>query len=629
MDEATQLVSELQQKLSELDRKVWQYRQDMAAEFTKYAENALRHVPKDVCETVNKAIAESMKAYKSLDPDSLSSAESCATCSDSLAHHVANGAPSSFANATTTMLFQSEDQEVPRPRSPHEREKEFRGVFTPSYLPLLDSADQRERESYYEPQPSYSSEDKGKGKDMMHSHVDASTDTRSLASSPEFRRPDTPKRKNTDEWSVTSEASDGPVRRSALRRSSSSSKPVSPRRVRFDVAGEEVLPTASPLSAQSINFEDIPAASFDSSEDEAELEQVEDIDEIPIKRISSSQALRALSRSPLEEDGTQWTTVSAPPDGSASIPAVSNNYGEDLDEDLFVEAKKPSVHFETSTEPVAIPEKATQTNLATKAANQTGDNAHDADTVSDDEMLDMPPLKQMKKSPATMLSPIRPANRDTSTAPTSATRLSKPSLNLNDFLSDQAEKGEAFQFTEDEHEGFFPFDESNEPNNQRSPPEEEQADSDSGSPLSPTASSGPLAISSFSKSPAREIPQPTTAAPEPEHEPESTPLPTKGVVGSYKGRPFSMPIVSDEMHAQAASLGAMNSFVGSVNGRSGLDESDVQSFHKSGGIGSFSGQGSFSGTPRSLSERLMMDEVMEEAEKRRLNPEGNQSKGGR
>jgi len=71
-----------------------------------------------------------------------------------------------------------------------------------------------------------------------------------------------------------------------------------------------------------------------------------------------------------------------------------------------------------------------------------------------------------------------------------------------------------------------------------------------------------------------------------------------------------MSIVSDEIHAQAASLGAMNSFVGSVNGRSGLDESDVQSFRASGGVGSFSG------TPRSMSERMMMDDLLEADEAR-------------
>jgi hypothetical protein len=69
-----------------------------------------------------------------------------------------------------------------------------------------------------------------------------------------------------------------------------------------------------------------------------------------------------------------------------------------------------------------------------------------------------------------------------------------------------------------------------------------------------------------------------------------------------------MAIVSDEIHAQAASLGAMNSFVGSVNGRSGVDESDEQSFRATGGVGSFSG------TPKSMSERMMMEDLQEAEE---------------
>ena len=66
-----------------------------------------------------------------------------------------------------------------------------------------------------------------------------------------------------------------------------------------------------------------------------------------------------------------------------------------------------------------------------------------------------------------------------------------------------------------------------------------------------------------------------------------------------------MPVVNDAAHASAASMGAMNSFVGSVNGRSGLDASDILSFRTSGGVGSFSG------TPKSMSERMMMDDLME------------------
>ena len=602
MDEATRLVTELQQKLSELDHKVWRYRQDMASEFTKYAENVLRDVPKDVSETVSKAIAESMKGYKSLNPDGLSSLESCATGTDSLALRVENGT-SYFTTSTASIPYQREDQEVESPRSPHEREKEFQGLFTPSYLPLLDSTTRNERRSSYEPQPSPSIAEKGKEREM-DSHIDAGTEVAgSLAASPELRRPETPKRKNTDEWSLASDASDGPVRRSALRRSSSSSKGLSPRRVRFDVAGEEVLPTASPIPAESILAEAIPSASFaDTSDDEAGSEQVEDIDDPLPKRISSSQALRALSRGPLEDDGTQWTTVSAPPDGSASVPAVSGVHLEDSEEDLSVNGR-PSVHFADTTAPVTIPDKVTQT---TPAGNKTSDNAHDAETPSDDEMLDMPPLKRSQKSSASILSPIKPPNIDHNPTLTAATRSpSKLHFDLNEFMSQQSENEDGdFKFLEDEHDELFPFDE-NESNDLRSPPEEEHVDTDSDSPVSPVTRREPLGVSEFSRSPAREIPKP--AAPNP-----ST-APSKGVVGSYKGRPFSMPIASDEIHAQAASLGNVNSFVGSVDGRSGLDESDVQSFRASSGVGSFSG------TPKSMSERMMMEELLEAEEEAKYN----------
>jgi hypothetical protein len=574
----------------------------MASEFTKYAENVLRDVPKDVSETVSKAIAESMKGYKSLNPDGHSSIESYAAGTDSLASRVENGATSYFATTTATIPYQREDPEVESPRSPHEREKEFQGLFTPSYLPLLDSTSRNERRSSYEPQLSPSLENKGKEREMEPSHADATTDTISLAPSAEFRRPATPRRKNTDEWSVASDSSDGPVRRSALRRSSSSSKGLSPRRVRFEVAGEEVLPTASPLQAQSILAEDIPATSFGtSSDDEAGSEQVEDIDDVPPKRISSSQALRALSRGPLEDDGTQWTTVSAPPDGSASVPAVSELSQEDSEEDLSINGKKPSVHFENSREPVAIPEKPVQSPSTDN--NKSPNNAHETETPSDDEMLDMPPLKSMRgqKSAATILSPITPLNIDNNKSPTAATRSpSKPSFALDDFISKQAEIGENFKFLEDEDEELFHFDENNETNEQRSPPEEEHVDTDSDSPVSPGAAREPLGVGELSGSPAREIQTPVI--------PKRTTTTSKGIVGSYKGRPFSMPIVSDEIHAQAASLGAINSFVGSVNGRSGLDESDIQSFRASGGVGSFSG------TPKSMSDRMMMDEMLEAEE---------------
>jgi hypothetical protein len=201
---------------------------------------------------------------------------------------------------------------------------------------------------------------------------------------------------------------------------------------------------------------------------------------------------------------------------------------------------------------------------------------------------------------ATILSPINPPNIYDARIIAATRSSSKPWLNLDDFVSKQDDAVGDLKFLEDEHEELFHFDERIESFDQRSPPEEEHMDTDFDSPVSLLAGREPRGPSEFSSSPARVVPKPSA--------PKPPAAPLRGIVGSYKGRPFHMSIVSDEIHAQAASLGAMNSFVGSVNGRSGLDESDVQSFRASSGVGSFSG------TPRSMSERMMMDEMLEAEE---------------
>lgn len=66
-----------------------------------------------------------------------------------------------------------------------------------------------------------------------------------------------------------------------------------------------------------------------------------------------------------------------------------------------------------------------------------------------------------------------------------------------------------------------------------------------------------------------------------------------------------MPVVRNpEVHAQAASLGQFNTFVGGLDGRSGMDEGDLNSFRAS--VSNIP----FSGTPRSFTERLMMEDAM-------------------
>ncbi|KAG4027934.1 hypothetical protein MFRU_025g00010 [Monilinia fructicola] len=504
---------------------------------------------------------------------------------------------SNTSNLTSAPMFhhntredEGEEEEIDRPRSPHAREKEFTGVFTPSYLPLLDSNSRYERRSRSNIQLDHMQKDTQM---ETSSHVDASTDTRSLNPSPGLRSPSMPKRKNTDELSITSNSSsDGPRRRSALRRTSSNSKNTSPRRVRFDVEGEEVLPTSSPKELEPI----LPPSFSDDSDDEAGSEMVEDIDAPPPKRISSSQALRALSRGPPEDDGTQWTTVVAPPDGSASVDTLTT---DDPTTNYFDSKPIATTSQDENIPPISAPPKTPQVEPQAQVKHVEALTEDDTDALSEDDMLDMPPLRQMRshnKQSASILSPRKNENPEPAVSPLKM-KASKP-LTLETLEPTGAgdEKVANLTFQDDEQEDLFSFDENPD---RGSRPRDEEDDSDIEAPTSPSIEES-LDNLELSKSPARPIPssfnnKKAIAAPAPAH----------GIVGSYKGRSFSMPVVNDEVHASAASMGAMNSFVGSVNGRSGLDASDVLSFRASGGVGSYSG------TPKSMSERMMLDDLME------------------
>ncbi|KAH8790002.1 hypothetical protein F5882DRAFT_401589 [Hyaloscypha sp. PMI_1271] len=609
MDEAAKLVCELQLKLAQLDHKVWQYQRDMSSEFEKYAEDLLREVPRDISETVSKTIAESMKGCRSLYPDGARPIESPATGSIRV-----NGAGQSQQAGTAPIpaAFQrrSTDATDDSPKSPqHEREKEFHGLFTPSYLPLLDSTSRNDRRLSPDPPPSPRQDVKGKQKEMDDREVEASEYTRSLSTTPEPKRPDPPRRRNTDSFSIASDCSGTTTPRSALRRSSISSKSHSPRRVRFDVMGEEVLPTASPRPFKPIMPEEIYPRSYPDSDEEAGSEQIEDVNSQPPKRVSSSQALRALSRSPLVDDGTEWTTVRAPPDGSASVATNGFQGSDDEDDQLEIGPSKAKMAALPSTAST-ISKKLSPNRLDdTNAVPPVQDKREEqAETPSDDEMLDMPPLRRQNASPASMLSPAIPADISGNKSPTASTRSrGKPLHCLETTGSIPQTAGSQLSTEEYDHDDLFHFDDGN-VESQKSPParKEQEAEDDSSEasesaadepPVSPLKE--PIKLSEYSSSPARDIVRPSARA-------KSGDTPTsKGIVGSYKGRPFSIPIVSPEVHAMAASLGDVNSFVGSVHDR---PESDDYSFRAS---------LRNSGTPRSFSERMRMEDIMEAEEHKR------------
>ncbi|KAK0121908.1 hypothetical protein ONS95_010184 [Cadophora gregata] len=614
MDEASKLVGELQEKLSQLDLKVWKYRQDMAAEFEKYAEDLLRNVPKEISETVSKTMAEAMKGCTSLYPIDTTSVQSSATGTNILENGVRHGAFSQTQNLPipTPLRRPLEDMEG-SPRSPHEREKEFQGVFTPSYLPLLDSTSRSGRRSSYDhnitsPPPGF----KGKEREDEPLQVDASTDTRSLMNTPEANRPPTPQRRNTDEWSISSDHSEGFRRRSALRRSSTptNKEKGSPRRVRFEVEGMEVLPTSSPQPGSALSGDGPTSLLSDDDDDDEEggSEMIEDVERPPPKRISSTQALRNLSRSPLVDDGTKWTTVVAPPDGSASVATTNGFSADSSSEDLYANNEVPQSSSRDSIDKNGALAGTSSENVISD--NRVG-NQDKVETLSDDDdddedMLDMPPLRRHSASQqaASMLSPSNPPNIDENKSPTSATRPTNTWHGLEDFGLENRFDVDDLQFTKADDDELFHFDENLESGTPRaiaqSPPEDhedEERDSfDTDSPIRPLEMSSSNKYG-YATSPARPIMRPTAV--------NTNSGPITGAVGSYKGHPFSMPVVSPDIHAQAASMGPLSSFVGSVNGRSGLDESNVQSFRAS--------VGSFSGTPKSMSERMMMDDLMKAA----------------
>ncbi|TVY17625.1 hypothetical protein LARI1_G005814 [Lachnellula arida] len=594
MDEASKLVFELQNKLAELDHKVWLYRRDMASEFTKHAESLLRDVPRDVSEAVSKALARSVKEYKSLNLDAADAVGSCAAGTSS---SLEIGAEGERASQPTKPSVSTREEVVDEsPGGPHDREKALQGLFTPSYLPLLDATHHRgERKSSRDSQISLQLENKGKAMAMDNMQNAAGTDIRSMTASPELQRPPGPKRRNTDEVSVASDWSSDGTRRSALRRASTSSNKqlASPRRVRFEVEGEEVLPTASPIPSQLNLSTDIPERSqspSDASDEETGLEQIEDIDEPSPKRISSSQALRALSRNPVADDGTQWTTVTAPPDGSASI-AVSGRISQESSSENLPRANGSIGDGYGLEEYSGRGEESSQQTSQNASQGRAKSENYDSETSSDDDMLDMPPLRSMKGQKSTQ--PPTYTTLENTQSPAVSKTSGFPRTGKESFGNG------VMRFTEEDHEQLFHFDENTD---HLSPPKLEPDESETSSPASPVAETSvaePANLSQYSQSPARPIVRPGRM-----------PTSSNDVAGTFNGHPFSIPIVNPEVHAQAASLGDVNSFVGSIHGRSGVDEGDMYSFRQSGGIGSYSG------TPKSMTERLYMDELKEADEAR-------------
>jgi hypothetical protein len=525
MDEASRLIAELQQKLAQLDHKIWLYRQDMASEFKKYADDLLRDIPGDVSDTVNEAIAESLKSYPSLDVGSQVAEPLGGAVNKDVTGNRADDDSNTKSGALSIPVVpdQGPDSPLEGLRNAHEREQEFQGLFTPSYLPLLDSTDRNERRSS-SINLSPASESKAISILARERAPESTSPTSSSApssSSLVLRKPSTPpRRRNTDDASTNSDQSDTPVRRSALRRSSNSSKqPQSPRHVRFEFAGEEFPTTSSPkLESPTLeHIEKVPIIlgnGEDTDYGTAALQEEEVPDSPPRKRVSSSEALRLLSRGPVEEDGTQWTEVRAPPDGSASVPKAEGETDDSEEDSLSMRpmtvreaaarsngyrrrspSPKPTNTTDNHQDPTAGGSQ------AIKDTEMKGDDDNTKLDIAEEEgaLADLAPLQPMKAhTPVITISAAELQNKYADKSKTVATKPSgKPWFILADGtdLNDLPESKAKLEVKDDDSDDdqLFEFDEAASRPQKLAEPE---PDSEPDSPTSDTAEEPPSSISS-------------------------------------------------------------------------------------------------------------------------------------
>jgi hypothetical protein len=652
-------LEDLQHQLGALEHKVQAYRHGLIVDFQRRYQETLRDMSPSAARDMERSLDSILSNYPvlgpelkaKLDPDQVADASST-TSHPSLEqaqqqpqhqqqqiqqqHAESQIQSPSQAAATTNSIrtsppfavFGAAAAGADSPDVPHEREQEFQGLFTPSYLPLLEGSPR----AYPLQSPVAASSSAAQGDVNVGSGagstigVETTADLQGLqdmegpsetgaasqhqdlqgASQAALQRPG-PGRHSTDD-TISSEASDKgdtKIRRSALRRSSSSSKaPHSPRRVRFEFRGAEVLPTASPQATDYPTPRPSSPATSDKSRSFAEIVGDDSGDEgalpqegLPPRKISSSEALRALSRTPLEA-GTVWTVVNPNSDESASERDSSR--ASPISPKMSSEnimASSPTMP-PTTTQPSAEPKEPARLLVNLEAQEAIADN----DSSSDDEFLAMAKPKSFanKKSIQSPHSPVDLGPNPVPSTMHSANGKEEPHTMSKD--PDEEKDQTSSEDFDAEEEDMFHFESGGlraPPRPRQSRPPKVQAESPPSSPLQ-DVDEDDMKVP-YGTSPAVPISRLNiTSGP-------STPTTSKfqiGSLGSYKGRPVVMPVVKNpEVHEQAASLGQFNTFVGGLDGRSGMDEGDLNSFRAS------LVHHDFTGTPRSLTERLMMEEA--------------------
>ncbi|KAK7733745.1 hypothetical protein SLS63_004530 [Diaporthe eres] len=536
LDDTAKLIAEAQAKLTELDDRVAAYRLQMAAEFNRFSGVQLQNVPEDVAYQVSQAVNKSLVNYHHLFPPGSHRGHTSPLQSPTESHD----SPWRNKGSPPPILPHTSGTPKEPHRSIHEREFEFQGLFTPTYLPLLDSADR-----------------------PIHSPPTS---------------PGADPASNIDEKLAAS-----------------------------TTALAEVVSASSENSA-TLTDAALPDTSLGDTDGE---------DDPPPRKVSSSQALRALSKEPLD-DPTTWTVVNPGSEEPASdagkssektstVPTVN---AEDRDEmapkqlPMHVkpeggggrgqgDAKEGSGHakHESMVESVqAADEESSDEDdplmIISKKDFKKKLRATDSQTSKATDPVsaqpNSPEATGRKPIPITNTKPVTPEGSSSRVA--SAKRAEPAEDDDEDDMfkleagedDETLEKAISARGSPQKHLPEPAEEEPEEPEEGDKADEKSDDESDEREaqfkPNAPIQASPPIGMA-IKKS--TDIPPKVPTMPQ-----GSVP---KMSIGSYGGKPIIMAAVKDQklMEKIAKSEDARPFFVGSVNGRSGPDPSNAKSYRAS------------------------------------------------
>lgn len=648
LDDTAKLIAEAQAKLTELDDRVAAYRLQMAAEFNRFSGVQLQNVPEDVAYQVSQAVNKSLVNYSHLFPPGSHRGHTSPLQSPTESHD----SPWRNKGSPPPILPHTSGTPKEPHRSIHERELEFQGLFTPTYLPLLDSADRPIHSPPTSPgadpasnidekltvrntqtsEGTQTSEAPQTSDDITVPEPTPTSEGTQTSESPSPHHQPRPSllRRATDASidSATSDSSSSRIRKSALRRSSAASSrgPDSPRetrRVRFEVQGQEVLPSSSPQASATALAEVVSASSensatlTDAALPDTSLGDTDGEDDPPPRKVSSSQALRALSKEPLD-DPTTWTVVNPGSEEPAS----------DADKSSEKTSTVPTVNAEDRDEmaPMQLPmhvkpeggggrgqgDAKEGSGHAKHESMAESVQAADEESSDDDDPLMIISKKDFKKKLQATDSQTSKATDPVSAQPNSPEATGRTPISITNTnpvtpegsSSKVASAKRAEPAEDDDEDDMFKLEAGEDDETLEKaisargspqkhlpePAEEELEEPEEGDkadeksddesdereaqfkPNTPIQASPPIGMA-IKKS--TDIPPKVPIMPQ-----GSVP---KMSIGSYGGKPITMAAVKDQklMEKIAKSEDARPFFVGSVNGRSGPDPSNAKSYRAS------------------------------------------------